>query len=115
MRWWRTARSPVWLGVPATDLVLGVGLTAGALVAVSMRPLALHPWAEVAAAGMVGPLVLRTRAPRAMALISAVAVCLLAALPHPTTSLWEFVGILLLGFSAGAHLAGARAGVGLGA
>jgi signal transduction histidine kinase len=115
MRRWRAVRSPVWLGVPATDLVLGVGLTIGALVAVGLRPVAEHPWAELAATGMVGPLVVRTRAPLAMAVTSAAAVCLLAALPHPTTSLWQFAGVLLLAFSVGAHLSGARAGAGLGA
>ena len=101
-----------WL--PWPDVVLGAVLVAYAVIATARDPLASHPAAEVAAAAMAGSLLLRTRAPLAMAGVATVGAVAVALLPNAATPLWMFLTILLVCFSAGANLGGRRRWIALG-
>ncbi len=114
MRRLRTLTGHRWLGMPVADLVLGAVLATVAAIATARQPTVLHPWEELVSAAAAGSLVLRTRAPLTMAGCAAAAMLVLAALPGASTPLWAFVTLLILAFSAGAHLAGRSALLGLG-
>ena len=114
MHWLRTVTGHRWHGMPVGDLVLGIALATVAVLASAQQPAVLHPAEEFLAAVAAGSLILRTRNPLAMAASACAAMLLLAALPGTSTPLWAFVTLLLLGFSAAAHLPGRRALLGLG-
>ena len=101
---------PPWsvAGLPAYDLAVGLVLATAAAIDTAGRPDVVHPWTDALAIGAVAPLALRTRAPLAMALTSAMCFAGYAAMPATGTPMWSFLGILLIGFSAGAHLGGRR-------
>ncbi|MEO7071352.1 MAG: hypothetical protein ABI131_12775 [Nostocoides sp.] len=56
--------------MPVTDAAMAAALVAATFVSVRGSA-AAHPWAELAAVGAVAPIALRSRAPLAMAIISA--------------------------------------------
>lgn len=103
------------VGLPAGDLTVGLVLCVAAAVDTARNPAYLHPWTDLFAVCTMAPLVLRTRAPLVMSHCAALAFTAYAAMPATGTPMWAFVGILLLGFSAGAHLRGRRRLVGLAA
>ena len=100
--------SPSAWRVPALDIALALALMTYAVVATAGDHLAVHPWAELAALIMAGSLLLRTGAPLVMALVATTGTVGFALLPNPTTPLWAFLTILVVGFCVGAHLDGTR-------
>jgi signal transduction histidine kinase len=63
----------------------------------------------------MAPIAVRTRAPLVMALVVAAAFVGYGAMPGTGTPMWAFVGVLVIGFSAGANLDGRRRWAGLSA
>jgi len=96
------------LRVPVFDAVVAAVLVVAALVDTIRRPGAVHPWADIAAMGCAGALVLRTRAPLVMSALAAGCLTAYALLPSPATPLWTFLTILLVCFSVGANVGGRR-------
>ncbi len=108
-------RRPRWSvgGLPVADVVVGLALGAAGAVDSARNDAFLHPWTEVFALLSMAPLVVRTRAPLTMVLTCAAFFTAYGAMPGTETPLWTFLGVLLIGFSAGAHLSGSRRVVGL--
>jgi len=104
-----------WRRLPVVDLVLTVGLSVMAALETSRRAGAVHPWSEIFAVVAVGSIALRSRSPLLMCATASAGVVGYALLPASGTPLWAFIGILVIGFFAGAELGGRRAvgGVGL--
>ena len=79
-----------------------------AVVDTAGDPALTHPWTEVLAALTMAPVSLRTRAPLVMALTVAPAFAAYGAMNGTGTPMWSFLGVLVIGFSVGAHLDGRR-------
>lgn len=104
---------PAVAGLPLADVLVGLALAVAAAVDTARNGALVHPWTELFAVASVAPLILRTRAPLLMSVLVAVAFLGYGAMPDTDTPMWTFVGILLIAFSAGAHLAGRRRVLGL--
>lgn len=101
--------------LPLADVLVGLVLAVAAAVDSARNDAFVHPWTELVAVGSVAGLMVRRRAPLAMALVSAICFAAYGALPATETPMWTFLGVLLIGFSAGAHLSGRRRVLGLAA
>lgn len=101
------------LGVPWPDLVVAAALVLAALVSTVLNSRALHPATEVVSVAVAASVVLRTRAPFAMAAVAAAGCVVLSQLPGAATPLWAFAAVLVIAFSLTAHLRGVRAGLAL--
>ena len=99
--------------VPVIDVLIPGGLAVAALLDTAGSGSLVHPWTEVWAVLTTAPIALRTRAPLVMALTVAVGLVGYAAMPATGTPMWCFLGVLVIGFSVGAHLDGRRRWVGL--
>jgi signal transduction histidine kinase len=105
----RVHRPRSWrLPVPLLDLAIAALLVAAAVTTEAKHPGVVHPWTELTAAVAVGAVALRTRAPRAMVLITCSVLAVYAFLPATDTPLWTFLGVLVICFSVGAGLDGRR-------
>lgn len=91
--------------MPVPDAAVAAALVVAALVSVGGSA-AAHPWAELAAVGAVAPIAVRSRAPLAMAMISATCISVYAVLPGASAPLWAFLAVLVICFSTGLGLAG---------
>lgn len=103
-----------WSTPPALDVALAAVLTVAAVLGSVHQAGAPQPWAGLAAAVTAAAVALRTCAPLAMCAAAAAGLASFALVPGSGTPLWAFVTMLLLAFSAGAHLAGRRLVVGMG-
>lgn len=90
------------------DTALATVLTVVGVVDIARQAALSHPATELFTVIGVGALALRTVAPAAMCVVAAVGWAGYGLLPHTGTPLWGFVAMLVLAFSAGAHLAGRR-------
>jgi signal transduction histidine kinase len=110
-----TVAPPVsWRRLLVVDVVLAVALSVMAVVDTARHPGVVHPWSELFAVVAVGSLALRSRAPLLMCAVAAAGLVGYALLPASGTPLWSFLGVLVLGFFAGAELDGRRALAGVG-
>jgi signal transduction histidine kinase len=102
---WRPQRAlRAAVGLPLPDAVLGVALAVAAVVDTVANGALTHPWTEVLAALTMAPIAWRTRAPLGMALTVAAAFAAYGAMNGTGTPMWSFLGVLVIGFSVGAHL-----------
>lgn len=106
---------PAVAGLPLADVLVGLALAVAAAVDTARDGALTHPWTELFAVAAVAPLILRTRAPLLMSVLVALAFDGYGLMPGTGTPLWTFFGILVIAFSAGAHLAGRGRVVGLAA
>lgn len=97
--------------MPLFDAALALALATAAVLDTAETTTVPHPWAEIFAAGTMLFLALRTRAPMVMGLGSSLSFVGFVLCRGTSTPMWAFLGILVIGFSTGAHLRGRRRGL----
>ncbi|MGI9155409.1 MAG: sensor histidine kinase [Marmoricola sp.] len=94
--------------LPVLDVLLAGVLVVAAAFSQAADPHVPQPWISIVATIWTGGVVLRTVAPFAMVVVASLGAVGYAAFPVHTTLLVSFVTLLVVGFSAGANLAGRR-------
>ncbi len=92
--------------LPVLDVLLAGVLVVAAVISAAGNPALPHIGGSIICAVWAGSLALRTSAPFLTVVVASLGAVGYAVLPAPTTPLWSFVVLLVVVFSAGAHLTG---------